>query len=792
MNIVQINLIKGICLFFMCWVAQSTFSQSTYTLIGEVKDSVGLPIEIGNVYIYRASDSTLITGTDITNGSFKSPPLSEPKIYIKIASFDYNDFYRNFENDEGLDTVSAGVLTLVPTVIIGGVEVVAQIPLFKIDGTTTTVNVEKTILSASISPLEILKKSPGVLVDGSSVSVMGRGNADIFHNGQKITVDQLNNIPVYQIVKFVIIKNPSARYDSDAAAVILVITKSYYQEGTSFIIRQSLTYPPFMSNTGLGINYKGKKLSLNFNYEFITGSTWNTRKQNTERKGLYSGDLDLHETAKTTGNTYSAGITYDFDSTQKMTLGYSGVYYKSGMIVNSNNLMTSSNSTLYQVLNTADIGVVNNSFIGNYRKSLDTLGSNIFAGAQYTLSNFELKDDISEDLTINEIFQRTTNRRVNSENGVGIFAVQTDFEKYFSGKTRLMAGLKYSSARTSGNFEMDNFVQNEWLRDELFSSTTQFDEDIYAAYTEFEFSLKSFEILAGLRYEYTNARGVTTQQNQLSLNRKYQWILPSLSITKALNDKIKFVLSYTTAVGRPSYNSLDPKVYYIDSLTSKQGNPLLVPQVDHAIGAAINLGPMLLDFTYYRSFNAFKDIVREGVAGPNSITLYKENVNADRYYASITVPFTNKVFNSYVYYLVSWDKVRGDFANFTKFKLAPTHYVYLYNSIKVKNLFDFELIGSYSSGRFDGIFKDMSTYELSLGLSREFLKKSLKCQLLFNDVFFTSRSAGAFYVGDYSVNFLGRASTQYLRLSISAKFGRLRKSLDGPVQVGSKEGERIK
>ncbi len=792
MNIVQINLIKGICLFFMCWVVQSTFSQSTYTLVGEVRDSIGLPIEIGNVYIYKASDSTLITGTDIINGSFKSPPLSEPRIYIKIASFDYNDFYRNFENDEGLDTVSAGVLILAPAVIIEGVEVVAQIPLFKIDGTTTTVNVEKTMLSASISPLEILKKSPGVLVDGGSVSVMGRGNADIFHNGQKITVDQLNNIPVYQIVKFVIIKNPTSRYDSDAAAVILVITKSYYQEGTSFIIRQSFTYPPFMSNTGLGMNYKGKKLSLNLNYEFMTGSTWNRRKQLTERTGLYSGNSEIYEKAKITGNIYSAGMTYDFDSTQKMTLGYSGLYNKNAILVNSGNLLTSSNSTLYQVLNDGDIVMANNSFIGNYRKILDTLGSNIFAGVQYTLSDFDFKDDISEDITIDGIFQGTANRRINSDHGVGIFAAQTDFEKYFSERVRLMGGLKYSSARTSGNFELDNFVQNEWLRDNLFSSTTKFDEEIYAAYTEFGLSLKSIEISAGLRYEYTSARGVTTQQNQLSLNRKYQWILPSFSLTKAFNEKIKFVLSYTTSTERPSYNSLDPKVYYVDSLTSKQGNPLLVPQVDHNITALFNLGPLTLDFIYCRSFNEFKDVVREGVAGPNSITLYKENFNADRYYASITVPFSKKWFNSYIYYTVGWDKVRGNAANFTQFKLTPTHYVYLYSSFEIKNLFNFELIGYYNSGRFDGIYKDRSTYELSLGLSREFLNKKLKCQLLFNDVFHTWRSAGTFYVDGYSVNYLSKASTQFLRLSVSTKLGRLRRPSEEPVQVGSKEGERIK
>lgn len=161
-SINQIKLIKGICLFFMCWVVQTTFSQSTYTLVGEVQDSVGLPLDLGTVYIYKAGDSTFITGAYVYDGNFESPPLSESRIYIKITSFGYSEFYKSFENNDGLDTLSAGVLTLIPEVTLTGVEVIGRVPIFEIEGTTTKVNVEKTVLSASISPLEILKRSPEI------------------------------------------------------------------------------------------------------------------------------------------------------------------------------------------------------------------------------------------------------------------------------------------------------------------------------------------------------------------------------------------------------------------------------------------------------------------------------------------------------------------------------------------------------------------------------------------------------------------------------------------------------
>jgi hypothetical protein len=101
-------------------------------------------------------------------------------------------------------------------------------------------------------------------------------------------------------------------------------------------------------------------------------------------------------------------------------------------------------------------------------------------------------------------------------------------------------------------------------------------------------------------------------------------------------------------------------------------------------------------------------------------------------------------------------------------------------------------IGSYSSGRFDGIYKDISSYELSLGVSREFFKKKLKCQLLANDVFFTQRTAGTYYIGDYSVNYLRKNSSQYVRLSLSYKFGKLKQDQNKLIEVGTGEKDRIK
>lgn len=786
------HLMRSICFLSILLCTPMAYSQNAYVLDGEILDSTGVPLEFGNLYIYNSSDSSIIEGTLITDGGFVSPVIKEPSVYIKITSFGYTDYFKSVNNVENADTVSIGTIYLVSDLTLGPVTVVGEIPIFENDGTTTIINVEKTILSASITPLEILKKSPGIMVNGSSVTVLGKGNAAIFLNGQKITVDQLNSIPVDLIVKFEIIRNPTARYDGDVAAVIKVITKNYHQEGTNISLRQSVTYPPFMSNSAFGVNFKKKKLSLNFNYGFTTGEKWNTRLQSTERTGLYTTNLDVLETTKIGSHIVSGGIGYELDSNQTITFGYSGAFNAIGIDVLSKNTITATQVSRYDVSNIGLINIQNNNFVANYTRSFDTLGSNLFVGAQYTMSGFGMYDSITEDITTDTIFLGRNRRRINAKNSFNIFSSQVDFEKHTSAKTSFAGGLKYSNAQTLGNFEMDNFSDNTWVGNPLFSSTTKFDENIYAAYSEFKTSWKSLKILVGLRYEHTDAKGTTTQQGQLSLDRSYNWLLPSVILSKNVHKKIKLTLSYTTSIGRPSYSDLDPKVFYIDSLTSKQGNPLLLPQRDHAIAAALNVGPMKLDVTYYRSINAFKDIVREGLTGDNSVTLYKENVDADRLYCTIGIPLKNKVSTTYIYYLIGWDKVIGDYGDFTTFNLAPSHYVYVYNQIKVKKLFNIEVTGSYSSGRFDGIYKDISTYDLSIGVSRTFFKKKLKCQLLANDVFFTQRTAGTYYIGDYSVNYLMKKSSRYLRLSLNYKFGRLKRDQNQLIEVGTDEQDRVK
>jgi hypothetical protein len=783
-------------IFLTLYLGQATngLTQVKYKITGEIFNEDQTPLFQGNIVVYNSTDSTFITGALIKDGQFDLPLITLPQVIIKIVSIEHLAEYININKKTNEDSILIGQITLQPNTMLNEVVVTDYVPLFEAEGTATIVNVDNTILATSTSPLEILSKLPGVLVKNGEVSLLGKGQVAIFMDGQRITGQQLDNIPVNQIIKFEIIKDPSARYDGDVIAVIKVITRQFHYEGTNVNIRSSVTLPYFMSNSAVGFNYRKKKWTIKTNYSLTFGETWNYTENSAQKADLFNTDIVIDENANVNRQTINTGISYQIDSLSSTAIEYSNNLSNIGVDVFSQNRVTSTQISNYYAKINGSIKQVNHNFIANYNRRLDTSGSNIFIGSQYTDYQFSMDELVNEDISINNVFFNTQQRQIQSTNRINIISAQADYEKYFS-NTSIGIGTKYSNAKTVGDLSMANQINDAWVNLASFTSNTLFTENIFAAYVTFKTQVKTFTFSGGLRFEHTDAFGETTQQDQLNLSRTYDWFLPSLLINKKLNKKlgIDVSLSYNTSIGRPSYNDLNPKVIYIDSLTSKQGNPLLLPQRDHSITAAFNLGPLRFDATYYHSFNAFKNVVKEGLTDENSITLYRENVQADRLYATATLPIGNKKnINNYIYYLVGWDKILGEQANFSQYDLAPTHYLYFFSSIKVKDYFNMELIANYSSGRYDGIYKDISTYTVSAGVSKSFFNHNLKCSLFANDIFFSQRDAGTFYYEDYSLNYLIKSSSRFIRFSINYKFGRLKHNNYKTISVGQEENQRIK
>jgi outer membrane receptor protein involved in Fe transport len=91
----------------------------------------------------------------------------------------------------------------------------------------------------------------------------------------------------------------------------------------------------------------------------------------------------------------------------------------------------------------------------------------------------------------------------------------------------------------------------------------------------------------GLRGEYTYALGdwITTQKETV---KSYFNVFPTVFVGYNPSAIWRLTLSYTSRIGRPSFNQLNPFRNYVDANSYVEGNPDLDPQLSDQLALSVN------------------------------------------------------------------------------------------------------------------------------------------------------------------------------------------------------------
>ena len=166
--------------------AFSVKAQSPIKVSGNVNDATGKPLKSASVLLYRAKDSGLAK-TAITDdkGAYNMPVSKPGNYFIKASGIGYQSTSSAvFEVKEG-DNITIPSLSLkIADKNLEGVTVTAKKPIVEVKADKMIVNVEGTINAVGNDGLELLRKSPGVMLDkddnislaGKHVVVVGRSN----------------------------------------------------------------------------------------------------------------------------------------------------------------------------------------------------------------------------------------------------------------------------------------------------------------------------------------------------------------------------------------------------------------------------------------------------------------------------------------------------------------------------------------------------------------------------------------------------------------------------------------
>ncbi|OQP63429.1 hypothetical protein A3860_24095 [Niastella vici] len=665
-------------------------------------------------------------------------------------------------------------------------------------------NVESSPVSAGGSVMDVLQTSPGVTVNDNIISLKGRKGVTIMIDGRPSTLSSsdianiLQSLPANAVARIEIIANPSAKYDAAGnAGIINIVTKKIRVKGFNGTVNASSgfgVYPKY--NGGGSFNYKNDQFNFFGNY-YINKSTGFNRY--TSKRIIDSIVFDESGRSKTNSTAHNYLVGMDFQAGKRNVIGFSmtGNFSDSRFKEDFNtDFVKEKKDSSLLVDNLTNSDYNNMSWNLNHDFRIDSLGKLLSTNVDYsrfTWHNGGLYNNtyLSQDGLPMRDLEALRN---NSEVLIKIGSVKVDYTHPVSNKKLTIgAGVKTSWVRTDSDIRFESKKGTVWQEDPGKTNHFIFDEYITAAYVNVSKKINDYEFQLGLRAEHTHNKGNLLTGNIINTN-DYLKLFPSLFINKKLDESQTINFSYGRRINRPSYEDLNPFIYYNSPYSFYQGNSFLRPELTNTLELGYSLNDELLVsvsysntkdyFTYLTYLNDTTKISRETINNfkrylsyGTSISLDKEltnwwhlSANLDVFYEEYTSFYHTRDFKNTLI------NVNGNLSN--DFSFAGN------NSIV--------LTGIYRSPSIDGIRKNYARYRMDAGYKKSWLNKNLILKLAVRDIFYTYRKNGNNRAENLNVEFTNRSDSRVFSIDLTYKFGNQKLKARKPARGNEDELQRIK
>jgi hypothetical protein len=437
--------------------------------------------------------------------------------------------------------------------------------------------------------------------------------------------------------------------------------------------------------------------------------------------------------------------------------------------------LSDANRTLLEKLvsNTEnDITFKNGSANLNWKHTFDSAGRELTADFDYiaysNLSDMVLTTD-KYDAALQ--FQSRSSLRGHLPSNIDIYTFKSDYSHPVKGG-KIEAGVKISYVKNNNLVQYENFVGGKWEVDNNRSNHFIYDENINAAYINYNRQIKKWTLQAGLRVENSIAHG-----NQVVTNQKFKRdstnFFPTAYASYAANQKNTFTLSYGRRIARPNYQDLNPFIYFLDTLSYRQGNIYLRPQYTHNIELS---HAFMGKFITTINFNTTDDVIsqlirRQGNSKIQYLTV--DNVaRFDNMGISITAPIKfAKWWNTNVFTNVFNNHYKGVYDN-NDIDLRYTSFmVNLTNNFTIVKGFTAELSGFYRYKNLAGLTQMEPFYQMSLGLQKQIMKEKGTFRLNIRDPFAWQQFRGLNKYGNIDGDFHFRPDSRQVTATFTWRFG---------------------
>lgn len=607
---------------------------------GRVVDPEGAPIAYATVVLTDQGGQVAGTATD-TDGLFS---LKAPagRYRLSITCLGYDSLEQEVETGSDL-----GTLTLQPASVRMG-EVVVKSQLIRREADRFIFDVANSPTAIGKDGSELLRQAPGIWIDDEKISLFGNSGVKVLINERELHLSQeqlisyLRNLRAEEVQRIEIIPMSGADYDADSTAGIIKITlKRIRENGMTGSINLSTLQGKLQESysPSFNINYHVKGLTLSGRgYFTYTEVDFPTREQ-TEYLGSETtirSDNDTYMYNPYGGGSLSA--IYDLDD--RHSLGIEASLHsdrETSPAVSqtdfTENGATSANDSRYHTVNR--INSLRLTF--NYIWKLDTLGSQLKLLGSYQTNRTKADNDYHIHTTT-PILERDTLYRNFTDADYRVATVNLNYEKVFSDRWNLKAGLKYTRNDMRNSSLYDYFGGNDWIHLPSYSYDIPYVEQIGAGYGIVSGRFGKIGMIAGLRAEYTHDsdRSNIVRKSYLSLfpNANFNW-----SIDEEKGHSLS--LQFSRNIGRPSFWQMNPQRTQISDYSYQTGNPDLKPEFSYKISLTQVLAHKY-SLSLIAQFNTdeIQQVFQSNEENPNISYINWGNLGrSEQYVASLHLPF---------------------------------------------------------------------------------------------------------------------------------------------------------
>jgi hypothetical protein len=318
------------------------------TLSGKVQETDGKPLPFANVLLLSSKDSSLVKGAVTTDaGTFRIENIKDENYLIAVSMIGYQKTYSAPFIMSQAD-VKLPLLTVhAENRQLGEVMVVAQKPLYEQQIDKLVVNVANTLTAAGSTALDVLERSPGIVVNrqNNALSMSGKNGISVMINGKisrlpmDAVIQMLSGMQAGNIEKIELITNPSAVYDAEGdAGIINIVLKKNADYGTNGNMSLSMGYGWYEKPSGsLTLNHRHQR--LNFFGDYSAGRERGWFQLSNDIHLRYQNQFTENSILRNSYNirqSQSARLGLDYQLSEKTTLGV----LATGLIICSKQIRT--------------------------------------------------------------------------------------------------------------------------------------------------------------------------------------------------------------------------------------------------------------------------------------------------------------------------------------------------------------------------------------------------------------------------------------------------------------------